>query len=140
MDPSQYRLDSHSLNGWFTVQAERRVDRKAKSKEAKQLVPKHRPGESFIKGPLPLSWFKVAATCGGRSVDVALLVWYAVNWYRSNPAKLTPNILREFDIHPKTARSILRKLAAVGLVDVEFHRGRSPLVTIKDHRQNETGA
>jgi hypothetical protein len=140
MDPTQYRLDSGTLGTWFEVQAERRVDRKAKSKEVKHLVPKHRPGEPFIKGPLPLTWFKVASTCGGRSVDVALLVWYAANWQRSNPAKLTPSILREFDVHPKTARAVLRKLAGVGLVSVEFHRGRSPLVTLLDPQANRPGA
>jgi hypothetical protein len=50
---------------------------------------------------------------------------------RPNPVKLTPAILEELRVHPRTARRALQRMAELGLVKVEFHRGRSPQVTIR---------
>jgi len=95
-----------------------------------QPLPQHCGGDHFIKGPIPLAWLKVASRCGYRAEAVGLLVWYAAGIQKSNPCKLTPKVLSELHVHPRTARRILERFASAGLVVVEFHRGRSPLVTI----------
>jgi hypothetical protein len=94
-------------------------------------LPKHREGERFIKGPIPLDWIKVASRCGYCAEAVGLLLWYASGLQRSNPCKLTPSILAELHVHPRTARRVLERFQEGGLVSVVFHRGRSPLVTLK---------
>ncbi|WP_442506115.1 hypothetical protein SH528x_004942 [Novipirellula sp. SH528] len=114
----------------FTVRGERRVDKSGKGKLASAPLPKHGPGERFIRGPIPLAWFKLASGCGRQAAAVAVLLWYAAGYQRRNPVKLTPQVLAELAVHPKTARRILGVMADRGLVLVETKRGRSPMVTI----------
>jgi len=99
-------------------------------------LPRHEKGERFIRGPLPMEWFRLASQCGQRAEAVALLLWYAAGWQRSNPVKLTPPVLSELNVHPRTAKRCLQRMAAVGLVEVEFKRGRSPSVTIRDPKHH----
>lgn len=101
----------------------------AVAKTARSLPPPA-DGEHFIKGPIPMGWLKIASWCGQRAEAVALLVWFAAGLQKSNPCKLTPKVLAELHVHPRTARRILERFMAAGIVDVQFHRGRSPLVTI----------
>ncbi|MBB3207494.1 hypothetical protein FHS27_003319 [Rhodopirellula rubra] len=114
----------------FAVRGERRVDRNAKAKSVSVPLPRHRPGERFIRGPIPLTWFRAASTCGDRAEAVAVLLWYAAGYQRRNPIKMTPTLLSELRVHPKTGKRILRRMEELGLVQCEFARGRSPLVTI----------
>ena len=101
-----------------------------RSRKIKEL-PKHEPGERFVSGPIPLKWLSIASTCGNRADAVAILIWYAARLQHANPVKLSPSILVELRVHVRTARRVLQRMAEVGLVDVEFKRGRSPLVTIR---------
>lgn len=114
----------------FAVRGERRVDRNAKAKSVSVPLPRHRQGERFIRGPIPLTWFRAASTCGGRAEAVAVLLWYAAGCQRRNPVKMTPALLSELRVHPKTGKRVLTRMADCGLVLCEFARGRSPLVTI----------
>ena len=108
----------------------------AKSKPARSRaelpLPRHARGERFIRGPIPLQWMKLASKCGNRSEAVALLLWYAAGFQRSNPVKLSKKTLAELAIHPKTAKRVLVRMMEFKLVDAEFRRGCSPLVTIRD--------
>lgn len=88
-------------------------------------------GGRFVKGPIPLNWLQVASRCGRRGVELGLLLWYAAGWQRTNPVKLTKVIRMEFNIGDKTTKRILVQMQDEGIVDVEFHRGRSPLVTLR---------
>lgn len=105
-------------------------------------LPRHSDGDRFVKGPIPLDWIKAASRCGHRAEAVALLVWYAAGVQRANPCKLTPKVLAELHVHPRTARRILERFVHAGLAVVKFHRGRSPLVTITaiDPQPETTGA
>ncbi|EMI54653.1 hypothetical protein [Rhodopirellula sallentina] len=118
------------VSALFTVRGERRVDRNAKSESVSIPLPRHRPGERFIRGPIPMTWFRAASTCGNRAEAVAVLLWYAAGYQRRNPIKMTPALLRELRVHPKTAKRIVTRMSDLGLVQCEFARGRSPLVTI----------
>lgn len=133
MDVEAFSAGQDDVSGFYTGQGERRAG-KPRSLPRKQSLrtdlPRHEPGERFIQGPIPLEWMKAAAMCGQRAEAVALLLWYAARWQKANPVKLTPKILAELGVHPKTARRVLGKMEAAGLVRAEFHRGRSPVVTI----------
>ncbi len=130
MDLTTFTTRTSDLPALFQVKSEKRIDKRAKSALASAPLPRHGAGERFIRGPIPLTWFKSASTCGDRAEAVAVLLWYAAGYQRRNPVKLTPAILAELRVHPKTARRVLQRMADCGLVLVEFHRGRSPLVTI----------
>ncbi len=130
MDLATYTAHPDDVASLFEVRGEKRIDKNTKPTSEFQPLPKHRPGERFIRGPIPLKWFKPASTCGERAEAVAVLLWYAAGYQRRNPVKLTPVILGELRVHPKTARRVLIRMADLGLVRCEFHRGRSPVVTI----------
>ncbi|TWU67577.1 hypothetical protein V7x_31520 [Crateriforma conspicua] len=130
MDPATYSAKPGDLAELFVVRGERRIDKLAKATQPSAPLPRHRPGERFIRGPIPMAWFKPASTCGGRAEAVAVLLWYAAGFQRRNPVKLSPTVLRELNVHPKTARRVLIRMAKLGLVRNEFSRGRSPIVTI----------
>lgn len=109
---------------------------KSKSKsnrriEPRQDIPRHGPKDRFIKGPIPMDWLRAANKCGRQAMSVATLVWFAAGLQRSNPVKITPSVLSELAVTPRTARRVLERMQHIGLVAVEFHRGRSPLVTIQ---------
>ena len=136
MDLNQFAGSPDDVAG---LQAAQTKERQSKRPRRKLLASVDLPdkGDRYLRGPIPMDWLRAASRCGLRAEAVAMLLWYAAGWQKSNPAKLTPAILSELRVHPKTARRILGKFQDVGLVDVEFHRGRSPLVTI---RSLSTGA
>lgn len=125
MDLNAYVASEADVAGHY----QRRPKRKPKIRRTAEL-PQAKSNEKFIKGPIPLDWCRMAAGCGQRAEAVTMLLWYAAGWQKTNPVKLTPPILGELSVHPKTAKRILQRMAEVGLVDVEFKRGRSPLVTL----------
>ena len=86
----------------------------------------------FIRGPIPLDWMETAIPLGRKATQVALAIWYAHGFNRDDPViKLTRTKLKRFDVTTETARTILHKFEAAGLVSVDRKQGRSPLVTIK---------
>ena len=46
-------------------------------------LPRHHPGEHFLKGPVPFSWLAKAARCGGRALHVGIILWYRAGLERS---------------------------------------------------------
>lgn len=130
MDVESFTANRADVAGHYATQGAR----KPKHPPRRMLVdlPRHTDGERFIQGPIPMVWMRLASRCGGRGEAVGLLLWYAAGWQRSNPVKLSRSILAELGVHPKTAKRVLTRMADLGLVDAEFHRGRSPVVTIRD--------
>ena len=92
------------------------------------LLPK---GGRFIKGPIPLDWIEVAIPLGRKAINVAMAIWYCYGFKHETEIKLTPTKLKPFRVTTETARTILHKFEAAGLVSVDRKQGRSPLVTIK---------
>jgi hypothetical protein len=125
MDIENFAATPETIAGFQKTKATRKT-RVAIRKD----VPRHGSGDKFIKGPIPLDWIRAASRCGRRSTCLAILLWYAAGCQRTNPIKLGPSILSELAIAPKTASRILERMHSMRIVSVEFHRGRSPLVTI----------
>ncbi len=97
---------------------------------SKNSLPKPQAGEKFIKGPIPLDWMRKASECGLRGADIGLLLWYAGGWQKRNPVSVSSLIVQQLPVDPKTCRRVLSKMEAIGLVNVERHRGRAPLITL----------
>lgn len=86
----------------------------------------------FIRGPIPLAWLVAATGAGTKSLNVALALWHQDGMKRGESFRVTPGVLAPFSVSPRTARQTLARFESLGLVTVEFARGRGPLVTILD--------
>lgn len=82
-----------------------------------------------------MDWLCAASkACGrGSGFKVAIALWYLSGLNRqARTVKLSGSVLREFGIERHAGYRGLGALEAAGLVIVERHPGRSPLVTIID--------
>ena len=96
------------------------------------LAPKHKRGEHFLRGPVPMVWLNLALRCGHKSGHLTIALWYLSGLNKGrNPVRLTAATCREFCITTKTARTLLIAFEQSGLVSVDFHRGRGPTVYLK---------
>ena len=97
----------------------------------KQRAPRHRHGENFLRGPIPMAWLEQAAHCPGKALAVGLAIWF-LSGMKKGTAKLqlTGTALRRFNVSRKAGYDGLRRLQDAGLVAVVRHAGRSPIVTL----------
>jgi hypothetical protein len=102
----------------------------ATQKRAHRKAPRHRPGEEFIKGPVPWRWVKVASSLSGKVFPVALVLWKQVGCQKSLTVRFCLSHAAELGVKPDAARRALRSMADAGLVKVEHHPGQCPLVTL----------
>lgn len=84
----------------------------------------------FLKGPIPLRWLIKAAQLPGKSMTIAIAIWFLCGVKRSLTIKLSGKLLREFNISRSTSYRGLKRLENAGLIVVERHRGRNAIVTI----------
>jgi hypothetical protein len=133
VDLTAFTAKANDVAAFYAAQPERQdvASRSAKGKlKTLQPLPRHKSGELFLRGPIPLRWLQLASTCGQRAEAVALLLWYLAGLQGGSPVKLTRATLELLKVHPRTGRRVLVRMVALGLVRAEFHRGRSPVVTI----------
>ena len=96
-------------------------------------APRHKSGEHFLRGPIPLDWLCAAARAAGHGsgFQVAIALWYLSGLNRqSNTVKLKGSILREMGVDRHAGYRGLAALERAGLVSVERHSGRVPVVTL----------
>lgn len=91
--------------------------------------PRHRPGERFLKGPVPWRWVEAAARLPGKALAVGLAAWREAGCRR---ARSVPLNLSALAVPRRTAQRGLDALEGAGLVAVDRRRGRPPLVTLLD--------
>lgn len=49
----------------------------------------------FVKGPIPLNWVQAAANLPGKSVHVAIVLWFLAGIKKSQTVKLTQVLLTQ---------------------------------------------
>lgn len=84
-------------------------------------------------GPLPLSWFSRASMIheGKGILATALAIWFeAGRRRRRDRLKLTGAMVNRLGITPSSKCRALADLEAAGLIRVERHGRKNPLVTI----------
>ncbi|HJZ56350.1 MAG TPA: hypothetical protein VKE74_15400 [Gemmataceae bacterium] len=91
--------------------------------------PRHRPGEKFVKGPIPWRWVESAAALPGKALAVGLVVWREAGCRNERTVPLNLSGLR---MPRRTAQRALQALEAAGLVSVEHRDGRLSRVTLND--------
>lgn len=96
-----------------------------------QLVqPDRQRQDGFIKGPLPLTWMAKAAQLPGKTLQVALALWYLSGLQKTDSVKLTAKTSSLFGLSRDAKYDAIARLEAAGLIEVLRSPGRSPVVTI----------
>lgn len=103
-----------------------------KQKVSNQLPPRHKHGEKFLMGPIPLKWLRRAYKLPGKALHVGIILWYWAGIKKNRTIVLSNIALIEFDITRYSKMRALKNLEHTGLVTVERHRGCAPIVTILD--------
>jgi hypothetical protein len=117
-DPAALRLAGEALD--------------APWKRSPKGLPRHQPGEPFLKGPVPWRWLTTAAGLPGKALQMGLLLWKEAGCRKSRCIALCLAHGAEVGVTRKAGRHALRRLAAAGLVRVEHLPGRSSQVTLLD--------
>ena len=89
-----------------------------------------KPGQGFVKGPIPLPWLEIAARLPGKSIHAGLALWYVSGLTRSRSVPLSNIASRRFGLDRNAKYRALQWLEEAGLVAVQRKLGRAPLVTI----------
>ena len=96
-------------------------------------APRHKTGEHFLRGPIPMDWLCAAsiATGYGSGFKVAIALWYLSGLnHQASTVKLSGSVQRKMGIKRHAGYRGLVALESAGLVSVDRHPGRSPVVTI----------
>ena len=96
-------------------------------------APRHKSGEHFLRGPIPMAWLCAAsrASGNGSGFKVAIALWYLSGLNRqARTVKLKGSVLRKMGVERHAGYRGLEALEKARLVSVKQHVGRSPLVTL----------
>ncbi|KAB0580714.1 hypothetical protein F7Q92_13075 [Ideonella dechloratans] len=93
-------------------------------------VERDRRVAGFIKGPLPLVWMQAAARMPGKTLQVALALWYLAGLKKTTTVRLPSKPLNEMGVSRDAKYEALARLEQQGLVSVQQQPGQAPLVTL----------
>src|SRR5262249_25477437 len=100
--------------------------------EPRKRPPRHRPGERFLKGPIPWTWLEPAGRLRGRALQVALVLWQEAGCTNSRTVRLCLKGQLPMGLNRQSARRGLRFLGDAGLVMVRSLPGRGLEVTLRE--------
>jgi hypothetical protein len=112
-----------------------RIDNKRLGGETKGTPPpRHKPGEKFLRGPIPWSWLAAAGALPGKCLHVAVAMWFEVGLRRGETGtiKLSPKRLRELGSGRYSTYRALAVMEKARLIAVHKTSGRAPIVDILD--------
>lgn len=98
----------------------------------KKIPPRHKTGEKFLKGPIPLNWLARASQLQGKSLQVGLSLWFLAGLTNSKTVKLSQSTLCDFGVNRHCKYRALRWLEDAKLISVKVDNGQSPIVTLRD--------
>ena len=99
--------------------------------ETRKPPPKHRQGERFLKGPIPLDWLAKAGQQKGHALHVSIALWHEAGVQKNAIVKVPSKLTAEMGAGRHAKYSGLEALERAGLVRViERRRGCSPVVEI----------
>jgi hypothetical protein len=128
LDVERYRLPAG---------ASRAPDGNGQPSGGRRRLPRHKVGEEFLFGPVPVWWLAIAGGCSGKAVSVGLALWFKTKATGRVEVSACPTLLAKFGVGRKAGYAALKKLAAVGLVRiVEQRPGRCSVVTILERKPN----
>jgi hypothetical protein len=86
--------------------------------------------ELFLRGPIPLEWLGEAAALPGKTLNVAVALWWRQGMAKGKPFKLTRTALRYLNVERDAASAALERLERAGLIQVERRPGQRPNISI----------
>lgn len=101
-------------------------------------LPRPRAGEKFLKGPIPLDWLSTAARLPGKSLHVAIAIWFTASLAKSATVPLSNVAGLPFGLDRNAKYRALEWLEEAGLICVERRLGRSPVVTVLELKVGPT--
>jgi hypothetical protein len=84
----------------------------------------------FLRGPVPISWLNKAAELPGKTLNIAIALWWLHGMAKGKPFKLTQTALNYFHVKRDAASDGLERLEKSRLIQVERHAGRRPTITL----------
>jgi hypothetical protein len=87
------------------------------------------PGE-YISGPIPVSWIGPAMREGGNACVVAMLIWHYWKLRTGRPVRVSMCKCQAINMGRRARNSALAKLADMGLIEIDAHRDRAPVVRV----------
>jgi hypothetical protein len=100
------------------------------SSSAPSKPPRPKPGAKFLRGPVPLDWLSSAAALPGRSLHVAMAVWFMAGLRKSRTVPVGNVTGLQFGLDRNAKYRALEWLENAKLISVERQVGRAPVVTI----------
>jgi hypothetical protein len=88
--------------------------------------------EPFLRGPIPLGWLSAAATLPGKTLSLAIALWWRHGMAKGKPFKLTRTALKAMNVERDAERLGLARLEQAGLIKVERNPGQRPTISILD--------
>ncbi len=99
----------------------------------KGKAPRHKPGNHFLCGPIPMDWLCAAAMASGQGsgFKVAIALWYLSGLNRqAGTVKLSGSVLCKMGVERHAGYRGLKVLEEAKLVSVVRSPGQSPMVTL----------
>ena len=103
---------------------------------------KSRQYNQYIRGPLPMKWFRRASTISRTAAVVGMIIWrdayqkklwgYDSQRRTSGHIKVTNQTCMKWGVCGNSKNAALRLMEKAGLIRLELKRGRSPVVQIID--------
>ncbi len=100
-------------------------------------LPGPRPGEKFLRGPIPLPWLQKAAALPGKVLALSLALWFQAGVTKSGVVQVGRKLAARFGVGRNAAARCLKLLEDAGLVAVDRHPGRCHSITILESPNSE---
>ena len=84
----------------------------------------------FLRGPIPLAWLGRAANLSGKTLNVAIALWWCHGMAKGKPFKLTQMALKTLNVERDAASTGLTRLEEVGLIQIERRPGQRPTISL----------
>jgi len=84
----------------------------------------------FLRGPIPLEWLSRATVLLGKTLNVAIALWWLHGMANGKPFKLTRMALKYLSVGRDAASDGLVRLEQAGLIHVQRKMGQRPVVSI----------
>jgi len=103
-------------------------------KQAKKelLPPRHKKGEKFISGLIPLTWVKEMLKLPASASQVSFVVWHLAGMKKLRTIELNLSSLEEFNIPRVTGWRSIGYLEKANLISVVRKPGRKLEITLLD--------
>ena len=86
--------------------------------------------ELFLRGPVPMGWLGKAAALHGKTLHVAIALWWRHGIAKGQPFKLTQQVTKCLHVGRDAASEGLVRLERAGLIQVERRPGKRPIISM----------